>query len=73
VIADRDIAKQITDMMLDTAHRLDKSLAEVRDKCPQEEFHDYRKAVGRVLAEMLLEVLNPLFAKHPELKPPGIH
>lgn len=25
-----------------------------------------------VMADMLLEIMNPLYAKHPKLKPPGL-
>jgi hypothetical protein len=35
--------------------------------------HIYRRAVGKIMGEVLLEVLNPLYAKHPTLKPPGLN
>jgi hypothetical protein len=50
---------------------LDKSVALVRDECSAEELKIYRRAVGKVLGEMLLEIMQPLYAKHPSLKPPG--
>ena len=71
LIESKFIAKQISELMQDCTDRLDGSVALVRDKCSAEELHIYRRAVGRVMAEILLEVLNPLYAKHPALKPPG--
>jgi hypothetical protein len=57
--------------MQDCSSKLDESVALVRDECSAEELKKYRRAVGKVMGEILLEVLNPLYAKHPALKPPG--
>ena len=32
----------------------------------------YQHAVGRILADMLLEVMNLIYAEHPDLKPPQL-
>jgi hypothetical protein len=29
----------------------------------------YREAVSRILTEMLVEVMNPLYVEHPDIKP----
>jgi hypothetical protein len=36
---------------------------------PAEEFKAYRRAVGGVMGEIVLEILNPLYKAHPSLKP----
>ncbi|MGB8592986.1 MAG: hypothetical protein WA674_08380 [Candidatus Acidiferrales bacterium] len=69
MIGDAQIAKQVSDLMIEFSGRLDGSIATVRDQCSPEEFATYRRAVGRIMGEMLLEVLNPLYAEHPSLKP----
>jgi len=69
MIRDARIAKQVSDLMIEFSGRLDGSIATVRDQCSPEEFAAYRRAVGRIMGEMLLEVLNPLYAEHPALKP----
>jgi hypothetical protein len=69
VIRDARIAKEISDLMIEFSGRLDGSIAMVMGQCPPEEFAAYRRAVGRIMGEMLLEVLNPLYAEHPSLKP----
>jgi hypothetical protein len=57
--------------MVEFSGRLDESVALVMAKCSPSEFHAYRGAVGRVLGEMLLEIMNPLCTRHPTLKPAG--
>ena len=71
MIHNRDVAKRVSELMLDCSTRLNESITLVRDECDPEEFKAYRLAVGKVMAEILLEALNPLFEVHPELKPPG--
>lgn len=72
MIRDARTAKEVSDLMIECSGRLDGSIATVRDRCSPEEFAAYRRAVGRILSEMLLEVLNPLYAEHPSLKPAGM-
>ncbi len=69
MIRDARIAKEVSDLMIEFSGGLDRSIATVRDQCSPEEFAAYRRAVGRVMGEMLLEVLNPLYSEHPALKP----
>jgi hypothetical protein len=69
MIRDARVAKEISDLMIELSGRLDGSIATVRDQCSPEEFAAYRRAVGRIMGQMLLEVLNPLYAEHPSLKP----
>ena len=69
MIRDARIAKEVSDLMIEFSGRFDGSTATCRDQCSPEEFAAYRRAVGRIMGEMLLEVLNPLYAEHPALKP----
>jgi len=69
MIKDALVAQQISDLMIEFGSRLDISIATVQEKCSSEEFTVYRRAVGRIMGEMLLEVMNPLYAQHPSLKP----
>ncbi len=71
MIADPKVAKQVSDLMLEFSGRLDGSVAFVIKASSSEEATVYRSAVGKILGEILLEVLNPLYARHPSLKPAG--
>ena len=72
MINDESVAKQISDLMLEYGARLDASVALVRGRCTEDEFRAYRSAVGEVMGAMLLEIMNPLYARHPALKPDGL-
>lgn len=48
------------------------SVALVRDRGTPEEFQVCRRAVGKIVADILLEIMNPLYAVHPDLKPAGL-
>jgi hypothetical protein len=65
------VARQISDLMIEISGRLDASIVTVEENCSSEEFKIYRRAVGSILGEILLEVMNPLYKEHPSLKPPG--
>lgn len=72
MIENAKVAKQVSDLMLDYSQRIDRSIAVVEDNCNPDEFKAYRLAAGKILAEIYLEVLTPLYQKHPELKPHGM-
>jgi hypothetical protein len=72
VISDPDTARQISELALKIRRRLDGSVAHVLATCSPDEFTAYRKAVGKVTGELLTEILNPLYAAHPQLKRPDL-
>ena len=66
------VARNLSELLLDFSKRLDESVFLVQQNCPAEEFKAYRLAIGKILAEVLLEALNQLYAKHPNIKPQGL-
>ena len=56
--------------MIEILDRLNESTTIVQELSSSEEFNVYRRAAGGVMGEIVLEVLNPLYSLHPELKPP---
>jgi hypothetical protein len=71
MITNANTAKRISDLMLDISGQLDESVTTVMKTCPTDEFENYRRTVAKILGQVLLNVLNPLYAEHPALKPPG--
>jgi hypothetical protein len=65
------IARQLSNELNDIVGRLDESVRLAMDRCPEPEFTAYRSAIGRVMGMLVLDVLNPLYAKNPEAKPEG--
>jgi hypothetical protein len=68
MIEDRDVAAEISKLMLETGSKLDASVALVQQRCSQAEFAAYRSAIGNIMGD-LLDIMNPLYLKHPDLKP----
>jgi hypothetical protein len=71
MIGDLDSAKHVSSLMLQIAGQLDESVRVVQGTCSEQEYSRYRQAVGRIMGEVLVEVLNPLYSMHPSLAPCG--
>lgn len=69
MIDNKETAKQISDLMLELGGKLNQSVALVKDTCDESQLIAYRKVVGQLMGTMLLDVMNPLYSIHPELKP----
>ncbi len=63
----------VSELMVQFGVKLDESLAVVRERERDEDFKRYRGVVAKLLTTMLLEVMNPLYAEHPDLKPKELH
>ncbi|WP_332112535.1 hypothetical protein [Burkholderia sp. IMCC1007] len=72
MISDKQIASMLNDMVLQMGAELDRSLLTVKASCPDSEFLAYRDFVSQLLTTMLLDFMNPLYARHPDLKPPDL-
>jgi hypothetical protein len=57
--------------MLEISGRLEEPVVTVKQTSTTDEFEEYRRSIARILGQILLGVLNPLYAEHPALKPPG--
>jgi hypothetical protein len=60
--------KKTSDTMLEFGARLDALAMDAKDVLSDEEFGRFRKAIGRIMGAMLLDMMNPLYAAHPALK-----
>jgi hypothetical protein len=40
--------------------------------CLLPEFERHRREVGQIMGRMLLDIMNPLYDQHPEIKPTGL-
>jgi hypothetical protein len=66
----REAGKKLLELALRHSAEQDATLAKIEKLCSQEEFGFYRTAVGKTLGTMLFEIINPIVAKYPDLKPP---
>ncbi len=65
-------AKAISELMVSMGERLNESVRLVQATEDDSEFKRYRDSVSKLMTVMLLEIMNPLYAEHPELKPPEL-
>jgi hypothetical protein len=65
----RDAAKIIMEVVTRNAAEQDAVLARIRFLCTESEFSEYRRMIGKSMGAMLFEIINPIVAKYPELKP----
>ena len=68
----RETAKEVSELMQAILAQLDQSVRRVQEKEPDADFQRYRRAVGKVLGAVVLDIMNPLYAEHPDLKPPQL-
>lgn len=68
-IQNENHAKKIQDCALMVSAELNNSLSQMQLVLSDKEFLEYRNAVGKVLGEILLEILNPIHQTYPELIP----
>jgi hypothetical protein len=68
----KDIAETINRLMLEYGAKLDSSVKLVMDTSSAEEFEAYRAAVAQIMGTMLVDIMNPIYREHPDLKPPEL-
>ena len=71
MVESRNAAKQISESILSINDQLDDSIRKIQNDASQDELKAYKRGVGYVLYEIFEKILNPLYARHPDLKPPG--
>jgi hypothetical protein len=72
MIKNEEVARQISDLMLECGRRIDASIAMVHERCDAEDFKRYRRAAGQIMGALYLEVMQPIYSEHPGIKPEGL-
>jgi hypothetical protein len=67
-----DAAKAILDLILRHSAEQNRVLLDIEGACSAEEFREYKQMIGASMGSMLLDVINPIVAKYPELRPPQL-
>ena len=66
----RQAAKLLLDVILRHGAEQDAVLADIEKLCAIDEFDRYKRMIGKSMGTMLLDIINPIVGKYPELKPP---
>jgi hypothetical protein len=72
MVSDKQIALKISDRAIEVNRLLNEIVSLAQGGCSPEELSALKLAVGRMLGELLVEIVNPLYQAHPELKPNGL-
>jgi len=64
----REAAEQFSELMVSIGKQVAGSLAAIEKDAPADH-PEYREWTSRVLTAILVEVMNPFYAEHPDLKP----
>jgi hypothetical protein len=67
-----EAAKLLLDSALKQSAALDAALALVEPLCNSAQFSSFKQMVGGAMGAMLVELINPIVAKYPDLKPSGM-
>jgi len=72
VLDNVETAKYVSELLLDINGRLNESIERVQDTCSAEDFLEYRRRVGTLIYSVFEQILDPIYIKHPGLKPPEL-
>lgn len=66
----QEAAKIILEAVIKNVGEQDAALARIQPMCSEDEFSEYRHMIGKSMGAIISEIINPIVAKYPELKPP---
>jgi hypothetical protein len=72
MISNDQVAQEVSDGLLEVHRLLNDMVLLVHDRCPADESVTFRAAIGQVLGDILLNVVNPLYRQHPDIRPAGL-
>jgi pantothenate kinase len=65
----KETAAEVLRIMIDCGGQLNRSVQVVKGSSSNEEFRRYRSIIAKIMTDMLIGIMNPIVAEHPELKP----
>jgi hypothetical protein len=72
MISDRATAEKVEKIMRGVSAQINESIRIVMEGDGANEFQSYRLAAGKVMGEVFLEILTPIYSVHPDLTPPEL-
>ena len=66
---EKDVARAILEVMFEYGGKLNDTMLMVHEAGDEEEFAQYRRAVGNVLDSAFANIIDPILAEHPDLQP----
>ncbi|ANB75990.1 hypothetical protein AYM40_27275 [Paraburkholderia phytofirmans OLGA172] len=72
MIKNREIAVEVSNRLLKMSGAINDAIVLVRDRCPDDEFKEFRLAMGWLLDHLYVLGLEPLYEEHPDIAPPEL-
>jgi hypothetical protein len=69
VITDREVATRVSEAMKKMFSILGAFVENVRLSCSKSDYEAYKKATAQIASRIVMDVMEPLYARHPELAP----
>ena len=66
---EKTTAQQVIAGMLDCCKKLDDLMGLTTDTCTAEEAMKFRRAAGKIMGHIFVDILDPVYREHPELEP----
>ncbi len=70
MIENKEVAAEIEHKFRSCYQLLEDAILEVNKQCSEAEAKAFRQKVGTLFSGIVFDFLEPLYAAHPELKPP---
>lgn len=65
----KETAKQLVAIMLDCSRKLDDAVMLLSDNSEEDEAIKLRRAAGKIMGHIFVDILDPVYRQHPELEP----
>ncbi|PQV45592.1 hypothetical protein [Paraburkholderia sp. BL21I4N1] len=72
MINNREVAAELSDRILKVSGAINDAIILVQDRCSVGEFNEFRRAMGRLLDQVYVLGLEPLYEAHPDIAPPEL-
>jgi len=70
MIENEAVAASVNQRLQDSYRILEESILDVNRLCSAEEAQAYRQKVSKAFSVLVFDLMEPLYKKHPQLKPP---
>lgn len=68
----KETAREISSLMLELSGKLNESIVLVASDGNADETEYYKKTVGRIMGDLFVEIMRPIYKEYPDLKPHGL-
>ena len=67
MLSDPALALEVHARLLEARATLANSVSSIKGRCSDTEYVEYRSMIGKVLGDLILDVIEPIKATHPSL------